>query len=238
MKRGYALAVLPWVATAAAACRPDDKRPAGEPIAASAKHQEASQQDSVSTVDPERLPFPADAQRAAEDNRRGVPPALQVAVFGGGCFWGMQELLRKVPGVVETQVGYTGGADDNPTYEEVSTGTTGNAETVKVVFDPAKTTYEKLVEWFFRIHDPTTLDRQENDIGTQYRSVIFYQTPDQGKVAMEVKARADRSGKLRGPVVTQIVPAMRFHRAEDYHQDYLQKHPDGYTCHFVRPDIF
>ncbi len=182
--------------------------------------------------------FPAEARAAAEFNRIGVAPGLEVAVFAGGCFWGMQELLRKEPGVVSTEVGYAGGTSDNPTYEDVATGTTGYAESVKVVFDPRRTTYEKLVQWFFRIHDPTTLNRQENDVGTQYRSAIFCQSPDQAKVAREVEERADRSGKLAGPIVTQIVPTTRFHSAEAYHQDYLQKHPNGYMCHFVRPNYF
>lgn len=222
------------------ACRSPDPRPAGEPVVA-----QAAQADAHS--DPARLAtagveadsaFPPEARVAAEFNRRGVAAGLEVAVFAGGCFWGMEELLRQAPGVVDTIAGYAGGAGEPPTYETVSTGTTGHAESVKVVFDPAKTSYENLVRWFFRIHDPTTPNRQGNDIGTQYRSVIFYQSAEQGRVAMSVKERADRAGKLGRPIATQIMPAARFHAAEDYHQDYLQKNPGGYTCHFVRPESF
>ena len=186
----------------------------------------------------QEVPFSAEASEAAVFNHKGVAAGLEVAVFAGGCFWGMEELLRHTEGVVETQVGYAGGADDTASYGEVSTGTTRHAESVKVVYDPSKTTYTKLVQWFFRIHDPTTRDRQGHDVGTQYRSVIFYQTREQGVAANEVKAAAERSGKLDGPIATQIVPAMRFLSAEEVHQDYLQRHPDGYTCHFARPDIF
>jgi methionine-S-sulfoxide reductase len=185
-----------------------------------------------------RFAFPESAQRAAAYDRDGVATGLEVAFFGGACFWGMQELLRQAPGAVSTEVGYAGGTTDSPTYEEVSSGSTGHAQSVKVVFDPGKTTYEKLVLWFFRIHDPTTPNRQGHDVGSQYRSVIFYQSPERAMVADAVKVRLDRSRKLPGPVVTQVVPTTKFHRAEAYHQDYPRKHPGGYTCHFVRPDLF
>jgi peptide methionine sulfoxide reductase msrA/msrB len=178
--------------------------------------------------------WPDAAARAAVHNRDGVAANLQVAVVSGGCFWGMQELLRKLDGVVSTRVGYSGGNGDSAQYPVVSSGRTGHAESVLVVFDPAKLTYEKLLLYFFKIHDPTTLNRQENDVGTQYRSAIFVQSPEQQAVAQQVKERVDRSGKLGGPVVTQIIPAMPFYTGEQYHQDYLQKHPDGYMCHFVR----
>ncbi len=159
---------------------------------------------------------------------------LQVAIFAGGCFWGMEDLLRKIPGIVETVVGYTGGTTPSAVYETVKTGSTGHAESVRVSFDPSKITYEDLLGWFFRMHDPTTLNQQGNDRGTQYRSAIFYQNEEQRRVAEKVKARVDKSGKWKRPVVTQIVPAVKFHEAEGYHQDYLQKNPGGYTCHFLR----
>ncbi len=156
------------------------------------------------------------------------------AVLAGGCFWGVEELVRKLPGVVSTEVGYTGGSTPSVKYEQVSTGKTGHAEAVKVTFDPQKLSYEKLLEYFFRLHDPTTPNRQGNDIGTQYRSAIFYANDQQKRVAERVKERVNSSGKWKRPVVTEIVPASEFYPAESYHQDYLQKHPHGYTCHFLR----
>jgi len=165
----------------------------------------------------------------------GAAPTYETALLAGGCFWGMEEILRTVPGVVETEAVYTGGTTSNPTYESMHDGTTGHAETVRVVFDPAKLSYADLLEkWFFRMHDPTTLNRQGNDVGSQYRSAIFVTSPAQRKTAEEVKARVDRSGKWKKPVVTEIVDAGPVTRAEEYHQDYLQKHPGGYTCHYLR----
>lgn len=160
-----------------------------------------------------------------------------VAILAGGCFWGMEDLLRGIPGVLSTDVGYTGGELKSPTYEHVKQGNTGHAEAVRVVFDPSRLEYARLLEdWFFRMHDPTTLNRQGNDVGTQYRSVIFYTDETQRIVAEEVKAKVNASGKWERPVVTAIVPASPFTAAEDYHQDYLEKHPGGYTCHFMRDD--
>jgi peptide methionine sulfoxide reductase msrA/msrB len=164
-------------------------------------------------------------------------PAAQreEAILAGGCFWGMEELLRKIPGVLETDVGYVGGATSEPTYEQVHRGTTGHAEAVRVVFDPSRLTYETLLEhWFFRMHDPTTEDRQGNDIGSQYRSAIFFTSEAQAVSARQVKARVDASGKWQAPVVTDVVAAGPFTLAENYHQDYLQANPDGYTCHYLR----
>ena len=184
------------------------------------------------------MELPADARAAAAKNRAGVADNLEVAVLGGGCFWGMQELLRKQDGVVKTDVGYAGGQAPDAQYKIVSTGETGHAESVRIVFDPKKLSYEQLLLFFFRIHDPTSLNRQENDVGTQYRSVIFAQTDEQLRTAAAVRERVDKSGKWGAPVVTQIVPAMPFYSAEDYHQDYLQKHPHGYQCHFARPFVF
>jgi peptide methionine sulfoxide reductase msrA/msrB len=160
---------------------------------------------------------------------------LETALLAGGCFWGMQEILRAIPGVVSTEVGYTGGQTANPDYSEVKTGRTGHAEAVRIVFDPAKLSYSELLEkWFFRMHDPTTKNRQGNDVGTQYRSAIWVASPEQRKVAEAVIRRVNDSGKWHAPVVTEIADAGPFTRGEDYHQDYLQKHPGGYTCHWMR----
>jgi peptide methionine sulfoxide reductase msrA/msrB len=165
-----------------------------------------------------------------------TPAGAEVAILAGGCFWGMEELLRDIPGVIETSVGYTGGTLASPRYHDVSTGRTGHAESVRVVFDPARLRYADLLErWFFKMHDPTTVDRQGNDVGTQYRSAIFTTSDEQRRVAEEVKARVDASGAWKAPVVTQIVAAGPFTPAEDDHQDYLQKNPGGYTCHWMRP---
>ena len=158
------------------------------------------------------------------------------AILAGGCFWGMEELLRHVPGVVSTRVGYTGGTLENPTYPDMRTGETGHAEAIEVLFDPAKTSLKKLLQFFFQIHDPTTPDRQGNDRGTQYRSAIFYQDDVQKQVAEDVIKAVNASGKWPGPVVTQLAKAGPFYQGEEYHQDYLQKHPDGYTCHWIRPN--
>ncbi len=159
----------------------------------------------------------------------------EVALLAGGCFWGMEELFRKLPGVINTEVGYSGGTLNDPAYELVSKGIGGHAETLKVVFDPQKISYADIVKFFFKIHDPTTLNQQGNDIGVQYRSAIFYQNEQQKKTAEQVKNLANEAGFYKGKVVTEITPAGEFYAAEDYHQDYLQKNPRGYTCHFIRP---
>ena len=161
-------------------------------------------------------------------------PPSEVATFAGGCFWGMEEILRTIPGVTSTRVGYTGGTTAHPTYEQVHAGDTGHAEAVEVVFDPTKISYEDLLGFFFRMHDPTTRNRQGNDVGTSYRSVIFYYSDAQRQTAERVKERVDKSGKWPAPVVTEIVAAGEFWPAEEYHQKYLQKNPHGYTCHYLR----
>jgi methionine-S-sulfoxide reductase len=159
----------------------------------------------------------------------------EVAVLAGGCFWGVEEILRDVPGVIETDVGYTGGWLENPTYHDTHDSKSGHAEAIRVTFDPAVLSYEDLLEqWFFKLHDPTTLNRQGNDIGTQYRSAIFPLTPEQKEAAERVKARVDASGKWKRPITTSIEPAGKWYSAESYHQDYLRKNPGGYTCHFMR----
>jgi peptide methionine sulfoxide reductase msrA/msrB len=162
------------------------------------------------------------------------PATHETAILAGGCFWGMEEIIRKIPGVIKTTVGYSGGKTADPTYEDVFTGTTGHAESIEVVFDPAKLSYEALLDYFFRMHDPTTLNRQHNDVGTQYRSAIFYTSDAQKKTAESVKARWDKSGKFNRPVTTEITAATKFYSAEDHHQKYLIKHPGGYTCHILR----
>ncbi|HZE09216.1 MAG TPA: peptide-methionine (S)-S-oxide reductase MsrA [Gemmatimonadaceae bacterium] len=153
------------------------------------------------------------------------------AVLAGGCFWGMQDLIRKYPGVISTRVGYTGGDVPNATYRKHGT----HAEAIEIVFDPTKITYRKLLEFFFQIHDPTTRNRQGNDIGTSYRSAIFYTSEEQKRVAEDTIADVEASGLWPGRVVTEVVPAGPFWQAEPEHQDYLEHYPNGYTCHFVRP---
>lgn len=165
-----------------------------------------------------------------------IAPKLETATVAGGCFWGMQEIIRHLPGVVSTQVGYTGGAVANATYDLVHTGTSGHAEAVEVQFDPKVMTYKKFLTYFFRMHDPTTKNQQGNDKGTQYRSVIFYHSPEQKRIAEEAIEILNKSKKLKNPVVTQVAPVGKFYRAETDHQDYLQKNPGGYTCHFLRPE--
>lgn len=153
------------------------------------------------------------------------------AILAGGCFWGMEELFRALPGVTDTEVGYTGGDVKNATYRNHGT----HAEAIKITFDPTKTTYRALLEYFFQVHDPTTKNRQGNDVGSSYRSAIFYLNDGQKKTAETLIKEIDASKQWPGPVVTQVVPASDFWSAEDYHQDYLQKNPGGYTCHYVRP---
>ena len=162
------------------------------------------------------------------------PATRETATLAGGCFWGMEEILRKIPGVIDTRVGYTGGTTQNPTYPDVHAGDTGHAEAVEVIFDPAQLSYEALLGWFFRMHDPTTPNRQGNDVGTSYRSAIFYHGEEQRRVAEQVKARVDESGKWKNPIVTEIVAAGPFWPAEPEHQKYLLKNPGGYTCHYLR----
>lgn len=158
----------------------------------------------------------------------------ETAYLSGGCFWGMEELVRLIPGVLETEVGYTGGDTPNATYEIVKTGNSGHAESLKIVFDPDKVSYRHLLFEFFRMHNPTTRNRQGNDIGTQYRSAIFYLDDAQRDTAEEVIKSVDASGDWKAKVITEVVPFKSFCRAEEYHQKYLIKHPNGYTCHYMR----
>ncbi len=156
----------------------------------------------------------------------------ETALLAGGCFWGVQDLLRSYPGVIETRVGYSGGDVPNATYRKHGT----HAEAVEIVFDPAKISYRQILEFFFQIHDPSTLDRQGNDLGSSYRSAIFYTSESQKQEALNAIADVDASGLWPGKVVTEVAPAGPFWEAEPEHQDYLQRIPDGYTCHWVRPD--
>lgn len=159
---------------------------------------------------------------------------LEIAILSAGCFWGVEDIFRKIPGVINTDVGYTGGSVDNPTYDLVRLGTSGHAEAVYIEFDPHKISYEKILEYFFRLHDPTTLNQQGNDLGSQYRSAIFYQNETQKLIAEKVINVVNKSGKWKKTIVTQVVPASKFFKAEEYHQDYLVKNPKGYTCHWLR----
>jgi peptide-methionine (S)-S-oxide reductase len=153
------------------------------------------------------------------------------AVLAGGCFWGMQDLIRRYKGVISTRVGYIGGHVANATYRNHD----GHAEAIEIIFDPSKVSYRELLELFFQIHDPSTLNRQGNDRGTSYRSAIFYTTDEQKRVALDTIADVDASGLWPGKVVTEVTPAGDFWQAEPEHQDYLERYPNGYTCHFVRP---
>jgi len=154
------------------------------------------------------------------------------AILAGGCFWGMQDLIRKMPGVISTRVGYSGGDVPNATYRNHGT----HAEAIEIVFDPEIMSYRSLLEFFFQIHDPTTVNRQGNDRGMSYRSGIYYATPEQKKIAEDTIADVDASKLWPGKVVTEVAPAGPFWEAEPEHQDYLEHYPDGYTCHFVRPN--
>jgi peptide-methionine (S)-S-oxide reductase len=158
--------------------------------------------------------------------------AVEKAILAGGCFWGMQDLFRKRPGVLLTRVGYTGGDVPDATYRNHR----GHAEAIEIVVDPEQTSYRDLLEFFFQIHDPTTLNRQGNDVGTSYRSAIFYLDEEQRRVAEETIADVEASGRWPGKVVTEVTPAGPFWEAEPEHQDYLERYPYGYTCHFPRPD--
>jgi len=158
--------------------------------------------------------------------------AVEKAILAGGCFWGLQDLFRRRPGVVSTRVGYSGGEVPNATYRNHGS----HAEALEIVFDPAETSYRELLEFFFQVHDPTTLNRQGNDIGTSYRSAIFTLDDEQRRVAEETIAEVDASGRWPGKVVTEVRPAGPFWEAEPEHQDYLVRYPNGYTCHWVRPD--
>ena len=157
--------------------------------------------------------------------------ATEKAILAGGCFWGMQDLVRRLPGVISTRVGYSGGDVANATYRNHG----NHAEAIEIIFDPAKTNYRAMLEFFFQIHDPSTKNRQGNDVGMSYRSAIYYTTPEQHTVALDTIADVDASGLWPAKAVTEVAAAGPFWQAEPEHQDYLEKYPNGYTCHFVRP---
>jgi peptide-methionine (S)-S-oxide reductase len=169
---------------------------------------------------------------AANQRRTDMTVATERAVLAGGCFWGVQDLVRRYPGVISTRVGYTGGEVPNATYRNHG----NHAEAIEIIFDPQIISYRRLLEFFFQIHDPSTLNRQGNDRGASYRSAIFYTSDEQKKIAEDTIADVDASGLWPGKVVTEVTPAGPFWEAEPEHQDYLERYPDGYTCHFVRPN--
>ena len=155
---------------------------------------------------------------------------LKKAYIAGGCFWGMEDLFRTRPGVKDTEVGYQGGKNDNPTYMNHP----GHAEGIEITYDPSETSFKKILDYFFRIHNPTTIDRQGNDIGSSYRSAIFFQNEEEKAIAQEMITLVNASGKWQADVVTTLEPWTTFWKAEEYHQDYLVKKPNGYTCHYLR----
>jgi methionine-S-sulfoxide reductase len=165
---------------------------------------------------------------------KNMSQKYDTATLAAGCFWGVEELVRKLDGVIDTEVGYTGGHSDNPIYTIVKTGNSGHAEAVQIKFDPAKISFEKLLLFFFTIHDPTTLNQQGNDIGSQYRSAIFFHDQQQKEAAARVMQQVEKSGAWKKPLATQLTAFTKFFPAETYHQDYLQKNPNGYTCHWIR----
>lgn len=156
------------------------------------------------------------------------------AYIAGGCFWGLEDLIRTLPGIITTEAGYTGGKNENPTYENHP----GHAEALEIEYDPEKISYKRILDFFFQIHNPTTLNQQGNDIGTSYRSAIFYQSDEEKKIAEEIIAIVNESERWDDPVVTTLEPLTRFWPAEEYHQDYLVKNPNGYTCHAIYFDSY
>lgn len=186
-------------------------------------------------TNPMTMKSPQDANTTTNPNPVANAAKLESAMFGAGCFWQVEEVFRKVPGVITTAVGYAGGKTKKPTYQEVCTGSTNHAEVLHIEFDPKVVSYDQLLDVFWKNHNPTTLNRQGPDVGTQYRSAIFYYSPEQKKAAEESKKQLDTSKKWKKPVVTQIEPAPEFYRAEDYHQRYLQKRGID-ACHIVEDD--
>lgn len=158
----------------------------------------------------------------------------KMIILGGGCFWGVEDLLRKLPGITNTEVGYSGGTQPNPKYKDVTTGLTGHAEVVRITYNPTQVTLAKILDNFFRLHDPTTLNQQGNDRGTQYRSIVFFNDIEEEKEIRAAVSRAEKSGIWKKPIITQIQKIAPFYPAEEYHQDYLIKNPGGYTCHYYR----
>lgn len=178
--------------------------------------------------------FSFHAMAAPSGKANASASGTQTAILAGGCFWGMEEVFRQVPGVVSTEVGYTGGSIANPRYEQVSSGRTGHAEAIKIEFNPKDVSYSDILKTFFRMHDPTSLNRQGNDVGTQYRSEIFYMNDVQKNEAEKIISLVNQAKKWPAPVVTKLEPAKTFYAAEEYHQKYLVKNPHGYNDHYLR----
>ena len=174
-----------------------------------------------------------DSKRPTISSDQPLPETTQIASFGAGCFWCVEAVFQSHPGVLRVESGYQGGQTSDPSYRDICTGTTGHAEVTRIHFDPAKTTYADLLDLFWRAHDPTQLNRQGADTGTQYRSVIFYYGDEQKKVAEKSKAAADESGNFKRPIVTEIIEAPEFYKAENYHQDYFKNNPNAPYCSFV-----
>ena len=173
-------------------------------------------------------------QAQSAEKAKSEPPKTEKATFAAGCFWGTEEFFRKIPGVSGTEVGYTGGKTENPKYDQMHDGHTGHAESVELEFDPAKVSYATLLDQFFKMHDPTTLNRQGNDVGNQYRSAIFYHNDAQKKEALAFKAKVEKSKAWKGPITTEIAEAKKFWPAEEEHQKYLIRNPGGYDNHYLR----
>ena len=192
----------------------------------------SAEQGGTSQPDEDQAASKTSPDTKSTEDMTGKIEMNEKAILAGGCFWGMQELIREMPGVITTRVGYTGGDVPNATYRNHGS----HAEAIEITFDPKATNYRNLLEFFFQIHDPTTKNRQGNDIGASYRSAIYYTTDEQKLVALDTIADVDASGLWPGKVVTEVEPAGPFWEAEPEHQDYLQRIPNGYTCHFVRPD--
>jgi len=188
----------------------------------------------VPVADLEKEGYGAYASLFGDGAKAAHTGAKETAILAGGCFWGMEDILRELPGVLDTEVGYTGGTLENPGYSDMKTGSTGHAEAIRIEFDPREISYGEILATFFRMHDPTTKDRQGNDRGSQYRSAIFYLSPEQKAAAEKAIADANASGRWKNPVVTEVTAATTFWPAEGYHQDYLEKNPGGYTCHYLR----
>jgi len=159
---------------------------------------------------------------------------MERIILGSGCFWGAQDILRRIPGVTRTEVGYAGGTLENAKYTDVKTGRTGHSEAVDLYYDPQQVKLSQILDVFFRMHDPTTEDRQGNDIGSQYRSVIFYFSPEQKEIVLQKIQEIEKKGFWKKPIVTEVVPFTNYYKAEEEHQDYLLKHPHGYSCHYLR----
>ena len=227
---GLALAAC----TGADASPPDTAALAGAGAVNSASS--AASTEAAATGDPASAPAdpdtPTDPAMTAS-NESSTPAEPQIATFGAGCFWCIEAVLEQVDGVLDVQSGYMGGAVENPTYEQVCSGNTGHAEVIQARFDPEKISYEQLLEWFWKAHDPTQLNRQGNDVGTQYRSAIFVHSPEQRRLAEASKAAEDASGRHSGPIVTEITDASTFYPAEEYHQDYYRLNPGQGYCRFI-----